>query len=99
MIVTGGTQTQNDLIKGVKRGLFITDMMGQGLDPLSGAYSRGAGGFLIENGVLTQPIQAMTVAGDMATMLRTLTLGGDIDRDGSLHVPSILVPNMKVAGL
>ena len=98
VVVSGGTQSQAELIKGVQRGIFVTEMMGQGLNPLTGAYSRGAGGFLIEDGALTQPLQAMTVAGDMAKMFASLVLGSDVDHEGSVHVPSVLVPTMKIAG-
>jgi len=98
VLVTGGQGTQADLIAGVKRGLFVTEMMGHGLNPLTGDYSRGAGGFLIEDGKLGQPVQAMTVAGLMQDMFARLILGGDTNEDGALHVPSILIPDLSIAG-
>ena len=99
VLVSGGAGSQDDLIRDIKQGLLITGMMGNGLNPLTGDYSRGAEGFLIENGRITAPVQAMTVAGNMRDMFKTMVLGNDMDRDGALHVPSILVPHMSISGI
>ena len=96
--VSGGQGSQADLIAGVARGLLVTDMMGAGLNPLTGDYSRGAEGFLIENGQVGAPVQAMTVAGGMRAMFARLVLADDTDRNGSLHCPSFLVPDLQIAG-
>lgn len=99
VILSGGTQSPEALISGIKRGLLVTQMMGQGLNMLSGDYSRGASGFLIEDGKLTKPVQAMTVAGSMQAMLKSMVLATDTDRDGSMHMPSALIANLSIAGL
>ena len=96
--VSGGTQSGEALIAGVERGMLVTDMMGQGLNPLTGDYSRGAGGFLIENGKIGQPLQNMTVAGNMAEFFASLILGSDTDTDGAIHAPSILLPKAMIGG-
>ncbi len=98
VLVSGGQGSQADLIAGVERGMLVTDMMGAGLNTLTGDYSRGAEGFLINNGQIDAPVQTMTVAGDMLAMIARLVLADDTDRDGSLHCPSFLVSDMKIAG-
>ena len=97
--VSGGHGGQDDLIAGVDRGLLVTQMMGAGLNPLTGDYSRGAAGFLIEKGKLTQPVQAMTVAGQMQRMFADLHLAADTDGDGTLAVPSVHIPQLAIAGM
>ena len=97
--VFGGNQSPDELVKGVERGLFVTEMMGQGLNALTGDYSRGAAGFLIEQGRISRPVQAMTIAGSMQTIFKTLILANDMDMQGSLHAPSVKVPHMSIAGL
>ena len=99
MQVFGGDQSPDELLKGIERGLFVTEMMGQGLNGLTGDYSRGAAGFLIEQGRISRPVQAMTIAGSMQTIFRTLILANDMDTQGSLHAPSVKVPQMSIAGL
>lgn len=98
VLVSGGTQSGEELIAGVERGMLVTDMMGQGLNPLTGDYSRGAGGFLIEKGKIGQPLQNMTVAGNMAQFFTSLVLGTDTDTDGAIHAPSILLPKAMIGG-
>ena len=98
VLVSGGTQSPEDLISGVERGMLITDMMGQGLNLLTGDYSRGAAGFLIEQGTVGQPLQNMTVAGNLRQFFAELVLGEDTDFNGAIHAPSILLPKARIGG-
>lgn len=98
VLVSGGKGSQTDLISKVERGLLVTDMMGSGLNPLTGDYSRGAEGFLIEDGKLGVPVQSMTIAGSMMEIFSSCHLGGDLDQNGSMHCPSIFVPGLQIAG-
>ena len=82
------------------RGLLVTEQLGQGVNPVTGDYSRGAAGFWIEDGAIAYPVEEITIAGNLkrhvtATSSRS---GSDVDRRGSRHTGSILVGRMTVAG-
>jgi PmbA protein len=80
-------------------GLLVTELLGHGLNMVTGDYSRGAAGFWVEDGVVQYPVEEITVAGNLKDMfLDTVAVGNDVDRRGSRQVGSILVGNMTVAG-
>ena len=80
-------------------GLFVTELMGQGVNYVTGDYSRGASGFWVEKGRIAFPVQEITIAGNMRTMLKGIeAVGADAYTYGSKSVGSILVNSMKVAG-
>ena len=80
-------------------GLFVTELMGQGVNYVTGDYSRGASGFWVEKGRIAFPVQEITIAGNMRTMLKGIeAVGADAYTYGSKSVGSILVNRMKVAG-
>ena len=80
-------------------GLLVTELMGQGVNRVTGDYSRGASGFWVENGVIQYPVQEITIAGNLKTMLLNLVaIGNDVDRRGNIRVGSILVADMAIAG-
>jgi PmbA protein len=73
--------------------------MGQGVNRVTGDYSRGASGFWVENGVIQYPVQEITIAGNLKTMLRNLVaIGNDVDLRGNIRVGSILLEQMAIAG-
>ena len=80
-------------------GLLVTELMGQGVNRVTGDYSRGASGFWVENGQIQYPVEEITIAGNLKTMLRNLVaIGNDVDKRGNIHVGSLLVEQMAIAG-
>ena len=96
------TQPGDDLkamLKKLGRGLFVTELMGQGVNYVTGDYSRGASGFWVENGEIAYPVHEITIAGNLKDMLQGIeTVGADAYNYGAKTVGSILVNKMKVAG-
>ncbi len=87
------------MIRKLGRGLFVTELMGQGVNYVTGDYSRGASGFWVENGRIAYPVQEITIAGNMRNMLKQIeAIGSDTYNYGAKTVGSILIGKMKVAG-
>ena len=87
------------LLKQMGRGLLVTELMGQGINMVTGDYSRGAAGFWVENGVIAYPVQEITIAGNLKDMFRTIVAAGsDIVKRGSKQCGSVLIERMTVAG-
>jgi PmbA protein len=81
------------------RGLLITEQLGQGVNPVTGDFSRGAAGFWIEDGAIAYPVEEITIAGNLKQMFADLVaIGRDVDTRGSRHTGSILISRMTVAG-
>jgi PmbA protein len=96
--VMPGAVSRDALIGGIKRGLYVTELIGQGVNGVTGDYSRGAGGFLIEDGELTHPVAEITIAGNMKDMFRNLTAANDLEFRYAVNTPTLLVEGMTVAG-
>jgi PmbA protein len=96
------TQPGDDLVEMLRKlgtGLFVIELMGQGVNYVTGDYSRGASGFWVENGELAYPVQEITIAGNLKNMLGGIdAVGADTYNYGAKTVGSILVNRMKVAG-
>ncbi len=96
------TQPGDDLtgmLKKLGRGLFVTELMGQGVNYVTGDYSRGASGYWVENGEIAFPVQEITIAGNLKDMFKGIeAVGADAYNYGAKTVGSILVNRMKVAG-
>jgi PmbA protein len=87
------------LLKKLDRGLLVTELMGQGVNPVTGDYSRGASGFWVENGRIAYPVQEITIAGNLKDMfLALVAAGNDVSRRGSRQCGSILIERMTIAG-
>ena len=98
-LVVPGTEDLPALMRRMGRGLFVTEQLGQGVNPVTGDFSRGAAGFWIEDGEIAYPVEEITIAGNLKSMFRDIVaLGTDIDRRGSRYVGSVLVSQMTVAG-
>ncbi|MEZ7279133.1 metalloprotease PmbA [Pseudoalteromonas sp. 68 DY56-GL68] len=95
-------QTHADLkalLKTMGTGLLVTELMGQGVNTVTGDYSRGAAGFWVENGEIQYPVSEITIAGNLKDMLKAVVgLGGDIERRGGIQTGSVLIEQMQVAG-
>ena len=99
LVVSHGEDDLPALIRRMGRGLFVTEQLGHGVNPVTGDFSRGAAGFWVENGEIAYPVEEITIAGNLAAMYRDIVaIGADVDRRGSRHVGSILVSRMTVAG-
>jgi len=93
---TGGFEAQ---LKRLGTGLLVTELMGQGVNPITGDYSRGAAGFWVENGTVQYPVAEITIAGNLKDMLRRIhSIGDDIDLRGGIRVGSVLLEEMTIAG-
>ena len=87
------------MLKKLGTGLFVVELMGQGVNYVTGDYSRGASGFWVENGEIAFPVQEITIAGNMAEMFKGIAaIGADAYNYGAKTVGSVLVDKMKVAG-
>jgi len=87
------------LLKEMGTGFFVTELMGQGVNTVTGDYSRGAAGFWVENGVIAYPVHEVTIAGNLKEMYMGISaIGSDVDPRSSLKTGSILINKMKIAG-
>lgn len=86
------------MISSLSKGLFITELIGMGVNPVTGDYSRGASGFWIENGQFAYPVSEITVAGNLLEMFLHLTPGDDLEFRYGMDAPSIMIEGMTVAG-
>ncbi|SMO74731.1 TldD/PmbA family protein [Paracoccus laeviglucosivorans] len=98
LVLSQGTHTRDDLIRDMGRGLIVTSMLGASINATTGDYSRGAGGFWVENGEITHAVNECTIAGNLRDMLMRLTAANDAPEWRSTCVPSLLVEGMTVAG-
>ena len=88
-----------DLLKAMDRGFIVSEMMGQGVNIVTGDYSRGAAGFWVENGEIQYPVHEITIAGNLRDMYRGIVaIGADTDYRGGIRTGSILIDNMTIAG-
>ena len=91
--------TQEALLRRMGSGLWVTDLMGQGVNGVTGDYSRGARGFWVEGGAIAYPVHEITIAGNLRHMYREIAaLGEDVDARGSIQCGSVLVGEMTLAG-
>lgn len=98
LYMEAGALPPEDLIAGVENGLYVTEMMGSSVSILSGDYSRGAGGFWIENGQIAYPVSELTIAGNLADMWMNITPANDLVFRYGVNAPTVLVEGLTVAG-
>jgi PmbA protein len=99
LIIKDTGQDFQALLKLMGSGLLVTELMGQGVNQVTGDYSRGAAGYWIENGEIAYPVQEITIAGNLKDMFRAITaVGTDVVRRGSRPCGSILLERMTIAG-
>lgn len=96
------TPTQGGLdamLKSMGKGLLVTELMGQGVNTVTGDYSRGAAGFWVENGEIQFPVSEITIAGNLKEMFKNIVaIGDDIEKRGSVQTGSVMIAQMQVAG-
>jgi PmbA protein len=96
---SAGAPSQRELLRRMGRGLLVTELMGQGVNGVTGDYSRGATGYWIEDGAVAFPVQEITIAGNLKDLYRDLVaIGGDIDPRGGIRTGSVWVGEMTIAG-
>jgi PmbA protein len=99
LIFQPGVRSFDELVGDMQRGLVVTEVMGQGVNLVTGDYSRGASGFWVENGELAFPVEEITIAGNLRDMFLGLkAAGSDIETRRNVQVPSLLIDRMTVAG-
>jgi PmbA protein len=99
LIVHPGAEDYAALVRRMQRGLVVTELMGQGVNGVTGDYSRGAAGFWVEGGEARFPVSEITIAGNLKDMFRqVLAVGSDVDARGSIRTGSILIEEMTIAG-
>lgn len=93
-----GPLTRDQLIGEVERGIYVTQLIGQGVNPVTGDYSRGASGFIVENGQLGPAVEEITIAGNLLDMFANLVPADDLAFRRSVNVPTLRIDGMMVAG-
>lgn len=94
-----GDQDLANLIGGLEKGLLVTELIGFGVNMVTGDYSRGAAGFWIENGQIQYPVEEVTVAGNLKEIFSGLcAIGKDVDTRRNIRCGSILIDGLTVAG-
>lgn len=100
LFVKAGDLDFEGLLKSMGKGLLVTELMGQGVNLLTGDYSRGASGFWVENGQIQFPVHEITIAGNLKDMFKQLVaVGTDIDKRGGIQTGSLLIEEMMLAGV
>jgi len=94
-----GSISREDLIRSVGTGFYVTELIGQGVNMVTGEYSRGASGFWIENGELTFAVSEVTIASNLKQMFMAMTPADDIDRKFGVAAPTLAIEGMTLAGL
>ncbi|MFY8096062.1 MAG: TldD/PmbA family protein [Niveispirillum sp.] len=94
-----GPLSPKELMADIKQGLYVTEMMGQGVNGVTGDYSRGAAGFWIENGEIAYPVSEITIAGNLKDMYRRLTPASDLHLRHGIDAPTLRIDGMTVAGM
>lgn len=98
LALTQGTATREDLIAAMGTGLIVTSLIGASINPTTGDYSRGAGGFWVEKGEIVHPVNECTIAGNLLEMLGSIVAANDARTHLSRVVPSLLVEGIVIAG-
>lgn len=99
LTIEPGADDFNVLLKRLDTGLLVTELMGQGVNRVTGDYSRGAAGFWVENGEIQYPVEEITIAGNLKEMFKNIVaVGNDVDYRGNIRTGSILIEQMSIAG-
>jgi len=99
LTIDPGTLDFEGMLKALGTGLLVTELMGQGVNMVTGDYSRGAAGFWVENGQIQYPVEEITIAGNLKDMLKNIVaVGNDVDYRGNVRTGSILVDRLSIAG-
>jgi PmbA protein len=98
LYLAAGTMTPRELMTGIKEGIYITEMIGMGVNGVTGDYSRGAAGFMIRDGVLAEPVAEVTVAGNLIEMFANMVAASDLVFRRGTDSPTVRIDGMTMAG-
>jgi len=98
LTMKAGTRSPQDMIGQIKSGFYVTELIGQGVNLITGDYSRGASGFWIENGEITFAVSEVTIAGNLKDMFSRLQPASDLERRFGTNAPTIMIEDMTIAG-
>ena len=97
LYLAAGSRSREELLAAFPRAILVTELIGQGVNSVTGDYSRGAAGFLIENGEIAGPVAEITIASNLKDMFLTLEPASDLRFRRGVDAPTVLVPEMTVA--
>ncbi len=97
--MAAGKRSRADLLAEIKDGFYVTDLMGMGVNGVTGDYSRGAGGFWIENGQLAYPVNEITIAGNLKDMFLNMEAADDLELRFGMDAPTVRIDGMTIAGM
>jgi PmbA protein len=99
LVVRPGTQRFDELVRGMHEGLIVSELLGHGVNGVTGDYSRGAAGYWVENGAIAYPVEELTIASTLQEMARNIVaLGADVDPLAGTRTGSVLIDGMTIAG-
>ena len=99
LYIAAGSRSREELLAAFPEAVLVTELIGQGVNGVTGDYSRGASGFWIENGELAYPVEELTIAGNLRNMLKDIELvGNDLVRRNAVAAPTVKISRMTVAG-
>ena len=99
LLLEPGGDGCDDLLREMKNGFYVTEVMGQGVSLVTGDYSRGAAGFLVENGEISHAVEEVSIAGNLRDMFNNIVaVGSRIDTRGNIHAGPVSISSMTVAG-
>ncbi len=98
LYMEAGKLSPSELMADIKEGIYITDLIGMGVNPVTGDYSRGAAGFMIRNGEICEAVSEFTIAGNLKDMFRALVPSSDLEMKYGTNAPTIRIDGMMVAG-
>ncbi len=98
LYLAAGTVSPQDLIADIREGFYVTELMGMGVNPVTGDYSRGAAGFWIENGAIAYPVSEVTIAGNLTDMFARAVPASDLEFRQGTNAPTVRIDGMTIAG-
>jgi PmbA protein len=99
LFLAPGERPPEEIVRGIRKGLYVTELLGQGVNPVTGDYSRGAAGLWIENGEFAYPVSEITIASNLQQMLMDIeSVGADLEFLGSVASPTLVIREMTVSG-
>jgi PmbA protein len=98
LYMEAGSLTPDALLADIKEGFYVTELIGMGVNGVTGDYSRGAAGYWIENGNVTYPVSEITIAGNLKDMFRNLTPANNLEFRYGVNAPTIRIEGMTIAG-
>jgi PmbA protein len=99
MFIENGSKSVAEIIGSISDGFYVTDLIGQGVNLITGDYSRGAAGFKIKDGKISFPINEVTIAGNLKDMFSRMLPANDLEFKYSINSPTIFIEGMTIAGI